>query len=244
MIQFPYKQDIINFIDPIVESRTFQVVSAVVVEMVKIIAAKAFLELLTKKFLSDVNSKVTPRIYNVVILAPVLEEIFFRGMLLPGIHLAQKGWNYLRGNELTDEELETQQVFRVHLSATIFGAVHLFNPHETVSAAIHQFGWTYFLGISWGYMSEKYQTISVCILSHGFNNALVIGRDALPIHYAPLFNLAALANQIAAYELAVTALDEKLYAGFLQTAEYCAALPGRFMGWDVQEASPLDAAVV
>ena len=242
MVQIPNKQVFLDYMEPVLQNRVYKATSAVIAEMVKIIAAKVFLEFLSRRYLNNISSEYpVKQIYLITIFAPIAEEILFRGILLQGIHLTQICWHYLGGSELTEEDLTSQQVFRVHLSAIIFGAAHLMNPHQNAISALTQFTWSYFGGVAYGYLSEKYETLSVSILAHGMNNTLAVAGG---VYGSPIFLLAVIVNKIAVYNIAVTSIDEKLYAGFLQTAEYCADLPGRFMGWDVQEASPLDAAIV
>ena len=244
MVQIPNKQTFLEYMEPVLQNPVYKGTSAVIVEMVKIIAAKIFLEFLARRFLNNVSSEYpVKQVYMITIFAPIAEEILFRGFLLQGIHLAQIGRNYLYGLELTDEDFASQQVFRVHLSAIIFGALHLMNPHERAASALVQFTWSYFGGVAYGYLSEKYGTLSVSILAHGMNNTLAVAGGIYD-SYSAIFLLAIFVNKIAVYQIAATSIDEKLYAGLLQTAEYCADLPGRFMGWDVQEALPPKAVVV
>lgn len=230
MVQIPNRQIIVDYVDFVVHHRAVQVVSTVTVEMIKIIAAKIILEFVGKKFLHDKNSTMTDReIYATTVFAPVAEEIIFRGILLQGIYLAQRGWNHYFDLKLTDEDRKAQQVFRIRLSALIFAAAHLTNPHKSSVSALIQFTWTYFGGITYGYLTEKYQTLSVSILVHGVNNSLAVAGRVYP-ESAALCILAVFVNKFAAYTLAVTAIDEKLYSGLSQTAQFCGDLAERLTG--------------
>lgn len=266
----------LNYVKPIRENRWFQFASFAVVEIVKIIAAKTFLEYLGKQFLSH-STKVSKReIYNTIILPPVFEEIFFRFVVLQGIHLTQKILNsatrielssniygsskqnlqsnkliininpplmeevlcrgyvkatyfmtewakfiFCRTNayskdvqkkQMTEEEKrdQIQQVFRIHLSALIFAAAHLSNPHPNKTSALIQFTWTYIGGIIYGYMCEKYHSLAPGILAHGFNNGLALARKAYSPLIAPYLLLGQLVSRISFYILSVTSFEGTL----------------------------------
>lgn len=217
-----------HYIDPIIQHRACQVAFQIALEIVKIVAAKIFLDYLGKRLLNDA-SKMSPReVFIITVFAPVIEEIIFRGALLRGIHVMQKGWNHVQGHELSEEEERTQQTFRVHLSALIFAAAHLLNPHKNVASALVQFTWTYFGGVTYGYLSEKYRTLSVNILAHGFNNSLAVAARIYPPHFAPLFLVAIIVNKLGAYIFAVTAIDEVMATGIRRTVAFVVAIPGQF----------------
>jgi membrane protease YdiL (CAAX protease family) len=219
-----------NYIDPVIHHPVSQLAFRMVVEVVKIVAAKVFLEFLGKQFLNQV-AKITPReIHIMTVFAPVVEEIIFRGVLLRGIQLTQKAWNWNDNrNDLTDEEEATQLKFRVRASALIFAAAHLMNPHKNIYSALIQFTWTFIGGLTYGYLSEKYKTLSVGILAHGLNNSLAVAASIYPAHLVPAFLLAVFINKLGAYVLAVTTIDEVVFKGVVQMTNFCTALPGRVM---------------
>ena len=80
---------------------------------------------------------------TIVILAPVLEELIFRGVILRGLlkHYSP--------------------VTAIIVSSILFGAVHL-NPWQFISASI--------LGMFIGWVYYRTQSISLAIIIHGFNN--------------------------------------------------------------------------
>lgn len=81
-----------NYLEPFVNwlgNITYQVM----VEMVKIVAAKVFLEYLSQRYLNHPSRIPSREVYGAVILAPLLEEIFFRLFVLQGIHLMQGALN-------------------------------------------------------------------------------------------------------------------------------------------------------
>ena len=227
-----------NYIEPVIYHPITQLAFQFAIEVVKIVAAKMFLEFLGKRFLNE-TSKMKPReVFIITVFAPVVEEILFRGILLRSIHAMQKVLNNQNG--LTEEA--PQQKFRVHLSAFIFAAAHLTNPHKTMTSALMQFTWTYFGGLSYGYLSEKYNTLSVSILAHGFNNFLAVAIGMYPGHLAPFFLLAVVANKLGTYILATTTIDEFAVTGVRQAVVFCVGLPGRVMNWNIQE-TPVEVTV-
>jgi hypothetical protein len=225
-----------NYIDPVIHHPVSQLAFRMVVEVVKIVAAKMFLEFLGKHFLNQVASKITPReVRFATVFAPVVEEIIFRGILLRGIQLMQKAWNwnYYR-DDLTNEEEAAQQKFRVRASALIFAAAHLMNPHKNIHSALIQFTWAFIGGISYGYLSEKYKTLSVGILAHGLNNSLAVAMGMYPGHVR-VFLSAVIVNKVSAYVLAVTTIDEVIVKGVTQMAHFCSSLPDRVMGRTISQ---------
>jgi hypothetical protein len=105
----------------------------------------------------------------VTVIAPLAEEVIFRGIIQRGIGIGQWGWNrFVLKRELTEEELAIQRIWRVQVTAFVFGAAHLTNPKPSAL----QFVWCYVGGVTDGYLSEKYRTLSLSILSHGLNNIL------------------------------------------------------------------------
>ncbi len=154
-----------------------------------------------------------------VVVVPILEEIIFRGVVLRAIQLCQKAL-------INEEEERTQRVFRVHLSALIFAAAHLGNPHENVSSALIQFTWAYIAGVTFGYVSEKYQTLSISILAHGLHNGLFVAATSglYSANSNPIFIVALIVNQIAVYTIAKTDIDVYVLSGIRQAAEFGVAI--------------------
>jgi membrane protease YdiL (CAAX protease family) len=209
----------------------------VVAEVVKVIAARLFLVFLGKRFLNEA-SKVTPhQVYLITVFGPVIEEIVFRGFLLQGIHMVQKGWHYIRHDTPSNEDEKTEQKIRIHLSTFVFAALHLTNLHKSAAGALIQFTWSYFGGVAYGYLSEKYQTLSVSILAHGFNNSLAIAAQIYPPQFTPVFFLALIANKLGTYILATSTIDRDIVTRVHQAITFLGNLPERFMNSNGQ-ASP------
>lgn len=82
----------------------------------------------------------------VCILAPILEELIFRGLILRG--LLNKGNN---------------PWFSIILTAFLFGAAHM-NPWQFMGAG--------FLGVIFGYIYWRTQSLILCILLHFLNNLI------------------------------------------------------------------------
>lgn len=185
--------DVTDFIE---QKRVLKFAKNITVETIKLVAATIFLHHLHQKFVLNptLNVKST---YHAVVIAPLIEEILFRGIFQRGIWLTQKGWNHLRGVELTEESEKAQQIFRMHLSALAFAAAHLTNEHTAVWGALYQFSHCYLSGLSYGYLSEKYHTLSLSIIVHGLNNFLACAPGP-----ALLRILAAHVQDVAIYILA------------------------------------------
>jgi membrane protease YdiL (CAAX protease family) len=83
---------------------------------------------------------------TVCILAPVIEEILFRGLLLRG--LLQNG---------------ISPVVSIVLSAVLFGAAHL-NPWQFMGAG--------FLGAIFGFVYYRTRSLWLCVFLHGLNNLI------------------------------------------------------------------------
>src|SRR5580658_4073943 len=146
---------------------------SVIVEIVKIVAATCFLTYISGSYLSPTRRVTRLEIEEIVIIGPVLEEFLIRGLLQRGIGLGQKYWNeYVLKRELTSNEIKVQTLFRIQLSAIIFAALHLLNPHETRTNAMIQLTWSYIGGMVCGLTSEKYGTLSISIIAHGLNNGI------------------------------------------------------------------------
>src|ERR1700761_9359282 len=96
-----------NYIAPIVNHRLSQSAYQVISEVVKIIAAKIFLDFLSKVVIGEVSPVLRDRIWPVLILAPVIEEIIFRGILLKGIKLIQGS-----DDQLSKKDKKSRQLFR------------------------------------------------------------------------------------------------------------------------------------
>lgn len=214
-----------NYVQPVFDNKIVIELArrafVIIAEIVKIVAAKMFLQFITKQFLFN-NSKISAETAIITcIIAPVLEEIVFRGVLLKGIHLIQITWNYCKKNDLTKEDELGQQIFRVRLSSLVFAAAHLLNPHKNLIAAGIQFTWALLLGSNCGYLTEKYHTLSIGILIHGFNNSIAIGAEVYSEQYAPLFLLAIAVNALIADVLVETNIASYITSTMSNTLSSC-----------------------
>lgn len=199
-------------------------------EIVKIAVTTKILEIVVANCLKPSSSLPASKIYGMTVLAPVLEEVLFRGILLPGIHCMQY---LLSKNDLTDEELEKQRNYRVQLSALIFGAAHLTNPHEHVAGALIQFTWSYIGGVVYGHLSEKYQTLSVSILAHALNNSLAVASMlAVTDGRKGFFLIAVFVSKIGIYVLCVkTKIADNVVERVNHAIVYCGTIPRQVIDW-------------
>lgn len=113
-------------------------------------------------------SSITPEeIWVPILFGSITEELLFRGAIQNTIGWIQKKWT--SKVKLSEEDLKSQQVFRVHLTAILFGLYHLTNnPLSIIQASL-----VYLPGTSYSYLKEKYNTLSITILAHGIHNAIV-----------------------------------------------------------------------
>ncbi len=99
-------------------------------------------------------------VLKVVIIAPIIEEMIFRGIIMHGFMR-----NYSKFSAII-------------ISALMFALFHL-NPWQFPSA--------FALGILLGWLMVRTRSILLCILGHSVNNLLVlvsisIGRKSTPMH--------------------------------------------------------------
>lgn len=104
-----------------------------------------FWELFSKIFDSDYGW--WGAFFKVAVLAPVIEELIFRGLILQGFRRNYNGF------------------FAVFISALLFALFHL-NPW--------QFPATFILGLLLGWIMLRTNSILLVILGHSINNALVL----------------------------------------------------------------------
>jgi hypothetical protein len=188
-----------NYIEPVIHHHVSQFIFKVIAETVKIFAAKMFLEFLCKQLLKENSSLSSQKIYLYVVVAPIVEEILFRGVLLNVIYLSQKA--LVKG----DEREGKQRTFRVHLTAIAFGAAHLTNSHTNPFTAIFQCSWCYLSGVTLGYLAEKTHSISLGILAHGLNNGIAVFamlNNFKKTHHIFIFCGVLVANQLVWYTYA------------------------------------------
>jgi membrane protease YdiL (CAAX protease family) len=208
-----------KYFKPVIDHPVTRYGFMIVAEVVKIVAAKMFLEFLSRRLWNHSSKLPFRNVYIAVVFAPVVEEIIFRGILLRGIHLIQKVFRKvcLSGGAISEQTRKTDQIFRVHLAALIFAGSHLLNPHRNAVSAGIQFCWTYIGGVTYGYLSEKYQSLAPGMIVHGINNSLATSATLHP-KMMPWCLLALMVNKLAAYILAITEIDTKFFSHVSQFA--------------------------
>lgn len=147
-----------------------QIVYGATVESVKLVATAALLNFLFE----SIARTSLDRGFTMIVVAPIFEETICRGLIQRGIGFTQITWHYYCGKEeLTSEDLKTQQIFRIRLTSLLFASMHLVVPHPNYYYKAVQIGWTFMIGLTYGHLTEKYSTLSVPMIAHGINNALV-----------------------------------------------------------------------
>jgi uncharacterized protein len=84
---------------------------------------------------------------KVAILAPIIEESLFRGIIMHGLMKNYKSW------------------YAILLSGILFSIFHL-NPWQMT--------YTFFLGLFLGWLMVRNRSLPLCILAHSINNIIVL----------------------------------------------------------------------
>lgn len=215
---------------------------SLVFETAKIYGSVNFLKYISKQFLT--NPKICPwkEVYEITILGPLFEEVVFRGCLLRGYFISQMSRLYEgitdriidRINESDRISIKRQlkidrlslnrqkvidKIIRIQTNAFLFAAAHLSNHHESSFGKLFQFSWSYFGGLGYAYMSEKYKTLAVSILIHGFNNFLAVAIAFYPTHFYSLLTILYV-NKIAAYYLGTKSNEDDITTESLKKIEH------------------------
>lgn len=208
----PVRQELLQDVkqEHSVLSRMAQAAWKTVAEVIKIFAATLFLSIAWACAYVNQPAAIKERALLAIVAAPLIEEILFRGILQKTIHLIQH--LTLKKNPTEMEKIH-QKTFRVQLSSLLFGAAHLTNEGNSPLGRGIQCTWSYFGGVSYGYLSEKYQTLSMSILAHGLNNMIATaGSHFFPKHPLPILSLV-LVNRIFWHVLAESGFGNFLKGG-------------------------------
>jgi membrane protease YdiL (CAAX protease family) len=100
------------------------------------------------------EDKLFSRVFLLVLVAPITEELLFRGIILRGLLSRHR------------------PAVAVALSAALFTAVHL-NPWQFCSA--------FCLGIVLGWFYLRTASVTLCVIAHAFTNGLSILFMSLPL---------------------------------------------------------------
>ena len=100
------------------------------------------------------EGRLFSQLFLLVIVAPITEELLFRGLILRGL---------LRRYGPGTATL---------ITALLFGAVHL-NPWQFVSATL--------LGLAFGWFYLRTGSIGLCIIAHAMANGLAVLMTSLPV---------------------------------------------------------------
>jgi membrane protease YdiL (CAAX protease family) len=151
-------------------------VKKAVVEVTMVVAASIFLKYIALRLCLSSSFKPNHLAFHIIKMyvadSPLKEEIRFRGVFQRGIALSQMAWNAFQGKKtLSQNEILFQERIRIHASAILFGLRHI-KLERSVRSNLVSFTWTYLAGLNYGYLSEKYKTLSLGIVAHGFNNAI------------------------------------------------------------------------
>jgi membrane protease YdiL (CAAX protease family) len=120
-------------------------------------------------------------IFRICIVAPVIEEVIFRGFLQEKIRNIQ----VLLGSTRIDSRI--QKAVRVAFQAIVFGLAHIHPAQGALNGFIFLF--TGVLGAACGYLKEKTSTLWVPMAFHAHNNisytGYIIGNHFIPPLHRP-----------------------------------------------------------
>ena len=145
-------------------SRTFKVGVAVTKEALKVTTVVTALSLFTVYAIQPTAFAIAA-----IIVAPVVEEIVFRGVIQNSIRGTQAIYN--RIYPPTDAQIANQRSFRSITTSILFGAAHVTNWSSLGPRCIIQVVHCSISGYQWANTMEKTKSIAWTILEHGINNA-------------------------------------------------------------------------
>lgn len=114
---------------------------------------------------------LSAKCFSKIVISSVAEELLFRGLvqeiILPVGFYCYK--TYIKKVELTEEDVKTQRVYSIYMTAALFSAVHLLNPLSKTQKLL-QCTFSFVAGVIYGRLEENYKTLSLPILAHSINN--------------------------------------------------------------------------
>lgn len=225
-----FQESLNRYVYPLIDHPVARVAYQVVAESIKVIAATVFLRYVTRHIFNE--TKLPPTfVFVAVIAAPLIEELVFRGFIQRGIRVIQEGWDHFIAQRApAAQDLEMQRIFRVKLTSLLFAAAHLTNSHSSLVGKVAQFTACYYGSLGYGYISEKYKTLSLPIFAHGMGNLAVCCAMAYPQHHF-LFLTLYIVNDVAVYLLGTTPLAENIASKAKEVITYGLALPERCLSW-------------
>lgn len=130
-------------------------------------------------------SNAGPASFPVLFMAPVFEEIAFRGFIQTGLEYTQHGYNRIKQvcfkTETSQADLEAQKKTRVWITAILFGLAHLGNQHASLIAKVMHVSFCCFGGLAYGFLKEKTETVAFGIFFHFSHNFIAV-------YTSPFFN--------------------------------------------------------
>lgn len=141
-------------------------------EIFKIAVCSILLELLNRSLMGTHKQLSVKKIRVYVILAPLCEEIFFRGFMQKAI-----GSCLVKGskpeNETKKKILNIHRAIRVHLAALFYALLHLDLSQNDKPKYIPCI-WFFLEGVNHGYLYEKYGTLCAPFINHGVSNLISV----------------------------------------------------------------------
>ena len=132
----------------------YAVLPVMVASLAIVLSMQQFLHLpnWTSKTLDKATEEPALAIVTVVLLAPVFEELLFRGVVLQGLLRSRRPW------------------VAIGQSALLFAIIH-FNPSQSLNAL--------FIGLLFGWLYYRTRSLWLCMASHCLFNSLAFGSRFL-----------------------------------------------------------------
>lgn len=144
--------------------------SKLALETLKITVCSIFLEFLSIYLVGSHQTLSPQEIRLYVILAPLCEEIFFRGIMQKGISLCLE---IFKKSYREDKTTQIYQVISIYFTAFAYAFAHL-DLTKNNTPRYSAYAWFFTEGICHGYFYEKCGTLSAPFLNHAISNLISV----------------------------------------------------------------------
>lgn len=134
----------------------YNISKKIIIEVVCIVAATTFNAILAEAITGNLPTALKTRVIKNIVDAPLHEELIFRGL-----------------TNLIQKIFPTSSIPTIG-QGVFFGMMHLGNNHRSLGHELWSFSISTFAGTAFGFLSRKYETISLGIAAHGLHNTLAM----------------------------------------------------------------------
>jgi len=116
------------------------------------------------------------RFYVAIVGSPLIEELFFRGFFQNSIGYFQRmNHRVVNNRNPTENENKTDMIFRVRMTALIYGGFYLFRKSNmTPLVRLLAFTGATLSGLGNGYLYERFGSLSAPLIAHTIHNLLIV----------------------------------------------------------------------